>query len=153
VSKDERDSLPQPHQPLGTDADGVLRFKQNKIVRFLLDEGPFDMNKISMMDFSNEDRTQFAQRIRRPVLRQRRGVRRRWLQLRGSRRREEVKRDGMKVVMDEKDINEACVEWLKQHHALVVKDGNKCVGYPAIGQHVGNITFDFEVTSTEQPYR
>ncbi len=63
MSRDERDSLPQPHQPLGLDEDGVLRFKQNKIVRFLLEMGPFDMNKIAMMTFSVEDRVQFAQLI------------------------------------------------------------------------------------------
>ncbi len=63
MSKDERDSLPHPHQPLGTDENGTLRFKQNKIVRFLIDMGPFDMNKLAMMNFSDEDRVQFAQLI------------------------------------------------------------------------------------------
>ncbi len=63
VNKDERDSLSHPHQPLGQDEDGVIRFKQNKIVRFLLEMGQFDMNKLAMMNFSNEDRTQFAQLI------------------------------------------------------------------------------------------
>jgi len=32
-------------------------------VRFLLDMGPFDMNKLAIMDFSREDRIQFAQLI------------------------------------------------------------------------------------------
>lgn len=63
MSQDERDSLPHPHQPLGLDANGTLRFKPNKIVRFLIDMGTFDMNKLAIMDFSKEDRVQFAQLI------------------------------------------------------------------------------------------
>ncbi len=43
--------------------DGVLRFKRNKIVEFLLDAGPFDMNQLAHMPFSDEDRVQFAQLI------------------------------------------------------------------------------------------
>lgn len=52
-----------PIQPLATDGNGVLRFKENAIVRFLLDCGPFDLNHIAMRDFSQEDREQFAQLI------------------------------------------------------------------------------------------
>lgn len=52
-----------PIQPLIMDEQGVLRFKKNAIVRFLLDAGPFDMNKIALMPFSVEDREQFAQLI------------------------------------------------------------------------------------------
>lgn len=53
-----------PSQPLELDDDGALRFKQNAIVRFLLDAGPFDLNQIAMMQvFSREDREQFAQLI------------------------------------------------------------------------------------------
>lgn len=52
-----------PVQPLGLDKNGILRFKSNAIVRFLLDNGPFDMNKLAMMEFSDEDRVQFAQLI------------------------------------------------------------------------------------------
>jgi len=52
-----------PIQPLEKDAHGILRFKQNAIVRFLLDSGPNDMNKLAMMPFSQEDRQQFAQLI------------------------------------------------------------------------------------------
>lgn len=43
--------------------DGMIRFRQNKIVNFLLDAGPFDMNALAMMEFSAEDRMQFAQLI------------------------------------------------------------------------------------------
>ena len=39
------------------------RFVANPIVQFLLDNGPYDMNDLAMMDFSNEDREHFAQLI------------------------------------------------------------------------------------------
>jgi len=52
-----------PMQPVVIDDDGVVRFKGNKIVRFLLDAGPYDMCKLAMMPFSDEDRSQFAQLI------------------------------------------------------------------------------------------
>lgn len=52
-----------PVQPLEKDECGTLRFKENKIVRFLLDAGPFDMNQIAVIPFDNEDREQFAQLI------------------------------------------------------------------------------------------
>lgn len=52
-----------PIQPLVLDEQGVLRFKKNKIVEFLLDNGGIDLNQIGMGDFSREDREQFAQLI------------------------------------------------------------------------------------------
>ena len=52
-----------PIQPLALDDRGVLRFKRNAIVEYLLDKGPFDMNHLAVQDFSNEDREQFAQLI------------------------------------------------------------------------------------------
>ena len=52
-----------PIQPLIMDSEGVLRFKSNAIVRYLLDEVPFDMNKLAAQGFSVEDREQFAQLI------------------------------------------------------------------------------------------
>jgi len=52
-----------PSQPLVADKYGTVRFKENHIVRKLLDEGPFDMNQIEMWDVSREDRVQFAQLI------------------------------------------------------------------------------------------
>lgn len=52
-----------PIQPLAEDEHGVLRFKSNAIVRFLLDEGPFDLNVLALIEFSQEDREQFAQLI------------------------------------------------------------------------------------------
>jgi hypothetical protein len=45
------------------DKDGVIRFHKNAIVAFLLDAGPFDLNQLAMMPFSNEDREQFAMLI------------------------------------------------------------------------------------------
>lgn len=50
-----------PIQPLVTDEHGRLRFKSNAIVRHLLDNGPFDMNTIAMLDVPQEDREQFVQ--------------------------------------------------------------------------------------------
>lgn len=50
-------------QPLEHDPEGVERFKGNKIVRFLLDAGPFDLNQLSLMPFAREDWVQFAQLI------------------------------------------------------------------------------------------
>jgi hypothetical protein len=50
-------------QPLVKDVHGRDRFKENKIVSFLLDNGGFDMNKLAKMDFSDNDREQFAQLI------------------------------------------------------------------------------------------
>lgn len=55
-----------PMQPLMRDADGAIRFKPNKIVRFLLDWATprgIGMNELAMMEFSQEDREQFAQMI------------------------------------------------------------------------------------------
>ena len=52
-----------PVQPLVTDSEGVLRFKANAIVRYLLDNGPFNLNDLALLPFSDEDREQFAQLI------------------------------------------------------------------------------------------
>ncbi len=53
-----------PLQPIARDEHGVPRFKSNGIVRFLLDAGPFDLNKLTMkQEFTDEDWEQFAQLI------------------------------------------------------------------------------------------
>jgi hypothetical protein len=52
-----------PLQPLVKDEYGVVRFKPNKIVRYLLDNGGIDLNWLATIDFSREDREQFAQLI------------------------------------------------------------------------------------------
>jgi hypothetical protein len=53
----------QPMQPIVVDEDGTQRFRENAIVGFLLNAGPFDMNQLAYMPFSLEDRRQFAQLI------------------------------------------------------------------------------------------
>ena len=59
--------MEHPMQPIEPDTDGVDRFRANAIVRAFLDEatkaGILDLNKIACMDFSDEDRRQFAQLI------------------------------------------------------------------------------------------
>ena len=52
-----------PLQPLYFDEHKVARFRENRIVRFLLDAGPFDLNDIAVMEFGQEDRQQFYQLI------------------------------------------------------------------------------------------
>jgi hypothetical protein len=52
-----------PQQPVIDD-----HFKPNKIVQFLLREGPFDLNTLANMDFSQDDMEQFAQLIGYSVL-------------------------------------------------------------------------------------
>jgi len=56
----------QPIQPLYKDEHGLVRFKENKIVRQLLDFASsrgMSLNDIAMRDYSQEDRVQFAQLI------------------------------------------------------------------------------------------
>jgi hypothetical protein len=56
--------MKNPIQPLAKDAKGVLRFKENAIVQHLLDTHPScDLNKLERMDFTDDDRQQFAQLI------------------------------------------------------------------------------------------
>lgn len=55
-----------PMQPVQWDGQGVIRFKENGIVRFLVDwarERGMSLNELSMMRFSDEDWTQLAQLI------------------------------------------------------------------------------------------
>lgn len=52
-----------PNQPIIVDSAGVVRFKANEIVRVLLDHGPYDLNTLYVMNFSDDDRNQFAQLI------------------------------------------------------------------------------------------
>jgi hypothetical protein len=53
----------QPIQPLEKDSHGTLRFRENKIVNYLLKAGGIDMNKLADIDFPQEDREQFAELI------------------------------------------------------------------------------------------
>jgi hypothetical protein len=58
-----------PMQPIEIDEHGIARFKANKIVRYLLDNGGLDLNKLYMVGlegkgvFSKDDWTQFNQLI------------------------------------------------------------------------------------------
>lgn len=55
--------MKHPIQPLEEDSRGTLRFKGNAIVKHLLDNGGIDLNQIACLDFSHDDRQQFAQLI------------------------------------------------------------------------------------------
>ncbi len=59
----ERYIMKHPIQPLETDEAGTLRFKENKIIRWLLDTGKLDLNEIAMQGFPVEDQEQLAQLI------------------------------------------------------------------------------------------
>jgi hypothetical protein len=52
-----------PIQPLEKDSAGVTRFKQNAIVRYLIDNGSIGLNDLARVNFPQEDREQFAQLI------------------------------------------------------------------------------------------
>ncbi len=52
-----------PIQPLSEDENGIIRFKSNKIVKFLLERGGFSMEDLACMEFSQEDLEQFFQLI------------------------------------------------------------------------------------------
>ncbi len=52
-----------PMQPVVVTDTGTHRFKENTIVRFLLDNGSYDMNSLATRRFSTEDYEQFAQLI------------------------------------------------------------------------------------------
>lgn len=55
-----------PMQPIVLDEEGTARFKKNAIVRYILEESKrvgVDMNYLARMEFSAEDREQFAQLI------------------------------------------------------------------------------------------
>ena len=56
-------TVKHPIQPIVKDSNGELLFKENKIVRFLLDAGPYDLNDLDIMSFSDNDWEQFAQLI------------------------------------------------------------------------------------------
>lgn len=54
--------IKHPMQPVYLD-EGTPRFKENAIVKFLLEDGPNDMNRLARIPFTGEDREQFAQLI------------------------------------------------------------------------------------------
>lgn len=55
--------VPHPDQPLVRDSTGVIRFKENKIVRHLVDSFLDSLNAISIMNFPKEDYQQLMQLI------------------------------------------------------------------------------------------
>lgn len=56
--------MSHPMQELYTDEHDVIRFRENKIVRWLLDNnGKIDLNTIARQNFPNEEQEQFAQLI------------------------------------------------------------------------------------------
>lgn len=53
-----------PMQPIVLDGEGVARFKQNALVRYLLGAGGIDLNQLAMLpNIPNEDHMQLAQLI------------------------------------------------------------------------------------------
>lgn len=50
-----------PIQPIVEDSEGVLRFKENKLVTYLLDRGAVDLNQLGTIAASNEDWEQLYQ--------------------------------------------------------------------------------------------
>jgi len=63
AEENENDGLEQGEQPLVLDDDGVIRFRENRLIRLLLEAGPFDLNQIALMAFSDQERQQLAQLI------------------------------------------------------------------------------------------
>lgn len=63
TSQDKVTDNQHPQQPILPDIHGTLRYKENPIVRYLLDNGPNSMNTLAAIPFSDEDRCQFAQLI------------------------------------------------------------------------------------------
>lgn len=55
--------MTHPMQPIEYDERGIIRFKENKIVTYLLDNGGIDLNHLMVQGFSDEDHMQFAQLI------------------------------------------------------------------------------------------
>ena len=55
-----------PMQPIIIDIDGIIRFKPNRIVQFLLDWATprgISLTELTRMEFTDDERTQFAQLI------------------------------------------------------------------------------------------
>lgn len=52
-----------PMQPILLAQDGMIRFKKNEIVSYLLDNGGITLNDLIFHDFTEDDRMQFAQLI------------------------------------------------------------------------------------------
>lgn len=56
--------MKNPIQPIFKDENGIIRFKDNLIVKYLLESHPLvKMSNLAALPFSNDDRQQFAQLI------------------------------------------------------------------------------------------
>lgn len=53
----------QPIQPVELDKGGVVRFRGNAVVQYLLDNGGLTLNDLASVNFPKEDRDQFHQLI------------------------------------------------------------------------------------------
>lgn len=60
---DEDNILNEPMQPIYMDKNGVVRFAENKIVKYLSETPMGNLNNIAGLSFSDRDRRQFAQLI------------------------------------------------------------------------------------------
>jgi hypothetical protein len=55
--------MKQPMQPIYRAKDGVVRFRENKIIAHLFESGKLDLNALAVMDFPADDRMQIAMQI------------------------------------------------------------------------------------------
>ena len=55
--------MKNPIQPIVKDSRGVYRFKENSLVRYLLENGGIDMNHLAGVKASQTDKEQFAMLI------------------------------------------------------------------------------------------
>ncbi len=65
ITRPTCEQLKHPNQPIGFDDDGMIRFKANAIIRFLVDTSPGGLNTIAraFMHSHPEDYTQLMQLI------------------------------------------------------------------------------------------
>ncbi len=54
--------MKHPIQKIYKDEHGTVRFEENKIVRYLLDNGPFDLNHLAVA-FSGEENREDAEQL------------------------------------------------------------------------------------------
>lgn len=57
------ESVKHPIQPISIDTAGILRFKNNPIVRFLLESSPYNLHDLACMGFADNDFEQLEQLI------------------------------------------------------------------------------------------
>ena len=53
--------MKHPMQPIERDEQGTIRFRPNKIIRYLCDAGKIDLNALAIMPFENDDMMQLMQ--------------------------------------------------------------------------------------------